>query len=100
MLPIGQTNTQIPTQMEAHYVLTAGRMCRTLPNVDYVFIGVSSAGTVAGVSRRLKEHNPAIRIVAVDAEGWVIFGHPAKERRIPGLGSSIKPSLLDHRGDR
>jgi cysteine synthase A len=85
-----------PDAMEAHYVLTAGEICRKLPNVDYVFIGVSSAGTVAGVSRRLKEHNPAIRIVAVDAEGSVIFGQPAKERRIPGLGSSIKPSLLDH----
>ena len=85
-----------PDAMEAHYVLTAGEICRRLPNVDYVFIGVSSAGTVAGVSRRLKEHNPAIRIVAVDAEGSVIFGQPAKERRIPGLGSSIKPSLLDH----
>ena len=85
-----------PDAMEAHYVLTAGEICRRLPNVDYVFIGVSSAGTVAGVSRRLKEHNPAIRIVAVDAEGSVIFGQPAKERRIPGLGSCIKSSLLDH----
>ena len=82
--------------MEAHYLLTAGEICRRLPNVDYVFIGVGSAGTVSGVSRRLKEHNPAIRIIAVDAEGSVIFGQPAKKRRIPGLGSSIRPSLLDH----
>jgi cysteine synthase A len=85
-----------PDAMEAHYLLTAGEICTRLPNVDYVFIGVSSAGTVAGVSRRLKEHNPAIRIVAVDAEGSVIFGQPAKKRRIPGLGSGIKSSLLDH----
>jgi cysteine synthase A len=84
-----------PDAMEAHYVLTAGEICRRLPNVDYVFIGVSSAGTVAGVSRRLKEYNPAIRIVAVDAEGSVIFGQPAKKRRIPGLGSCIKSSLLE-----
>jgi 2,3-diaminopropionate biosynthesis protein SbnA len=84
-----------PDAMEAHYLLTAGEICRRLPDVDYVFIGVSSAGTVAGVSQRLKEHNPAIRIVAVDAEGSVIFGQRAKKRRIPGLGSSIRPSLLD-----
>ena len=85
-----------PDAMEAHYLLTAGEICRGLPNVDYVFLGVGSAGTVAGVSRRLKEHNPNIRIIAVDAEGSVIFGQPAKKRRLPGLGSSIRPSLLDH----
>ena len=83
-----------PDGMEAHYCLTAGEICRALPEVDYVFIGVGSAGTVAGVSRRLKEHNPAIRIIAVDAEGSVIFGQPPKKRCIPGLGSSISPPLL------
>jgi 2,3-diaminopropionate biosynthesis protein SbnA len=85
-----------PDAMEAHYLLTAGEICRRLPDVDYVFLGVGSSGTVSGVSRRLKEHNPAIRIIAVDAEGSAIFGQRAKRRRIPGLGSSIRPSLLDH----
>ena len=84
-----------PDAMEAHYCLTAGEICRRLPEVDYVFIGVGSAGTVAGVSRRLKEHNAAIRIIAVDAEGSVIFGQPPKKRCIPGLGSSISPPLLN-----
>lgn len=83
-----------PDGMEAHYHLTAGEICRELPQLDYVFIGVSSGGTVAGVSRRLKEHNPSIRIVAVDAEGSVIFGQKPKRRYIPGLGSSISPPLV------
>lgn len=83
-----------PDGMAAHYHLTAAEVLRVLPDVDYVFIGVSSAGTLAGVSRRLKEHNPAIRIVAVDAEGSVIFGQPPKKRSIPGLGSSISPPLV------
>jgi 2,3-diaminopropionate biosynthesis protein SbnA len=80
--------------MAAHYHLTAAEVCRALPDLDYVFIGVSSAGTLAGVSRRLKEHNPAIRIIAVDAEGSVIFGGPPKKRSIPGIGSSISPPLI------
>lgn len=83
-----------PDGMAAHYHLTAGEVCRALPDLDYVFIGVSSAGTIAGVSRRLKEHNPAIRIIAVDAEGSVIFGGPPKKRSIPGIGSSISPPLI------
>lgn len=83
-----------PDGMEAHYYLTAGEICRELPQLDYVFVGVSSGATVAGVSRRLKEHNASVRIVAVDAEGSVIFGQKPKKRYIPGLGSSISPPLI------
>jgi cysteine synthase A len=42
----------------AHYELTGAEICRAIPQLDYVFLGVSSAGTVAGVSQRLKEHYP------------------------------------------
>src|SRR5439155_20701839 len=42
--------------MEAHYELTATEICADFDSLDYVFIGVSTAGTIAGVSRRLKEH--------------------------------------------
>jgi N-(2-amino-2-carboxyethyl)-L-glutamate synthase len=82
--------------IDAHYRLTGGEIVEALPSVDYVFVAVSTAGTIAGVSRRLKEHDPRVKIVAVDSEGSVIFGHPPKPRRIPGLGSSIRPALLQH----
>jgi cysteine synthase A len=80
--------------VEAHYRLTADEVCRELPTLDYVFIGVSSGGTIAGMSRRLKERYPAVTVVAVDAAGSVIFGGPARTRHIPGLGASIVPPLV------
>ena len=52
--------------MEAHYELTAGEICQEFDSLDYVFIGVSTAGTISGVSRRLKERYPNVRIIAVD----------------------------------
>src|SRR6184192_1743936 len=82
--------------MEAHYELTATEICADFDSLDYVFIGVSTAGTIAGVSRRLKERYPKIRIIAVDAEGSVIFGGTPRKRHIPGIGSSIVPPLLSH----
>jgi len=82
--------------MEAHYELTAGEICADFDSLDYVFIGVSTAGTIAGVSRRLKEHYPDIRVVAVDTEGSAIFGGAPRKRHIPGIGSSIVPPLLSH----
>jgi cysteine synthase A len=97
-----QARSYWPNQYEnadgaaAHYHLTGAEICRAVPDADYVFLGVSSAGTIAGVSRRVKESMPSAKVIAVDVEGSVIFGQPAKRRVIPGLGSSITPGLLKH----
>ena len=82
--------------MDSHYRFTAQTACTTLSQLDYVFVGVSSAGTIAGVSRRLKERFPSVRVIAVDAEGSIIFGGEPKPRRIPGIGASLVPSLLQY----
>jgi len=82
--------------MTAHYQLTAGEIIETFSELDYVFVGVSTAGTIAGVSQRLKYHFPNVKVVAVDAVGSRIFGQAPKLRRIPGIGSSIVPGLLKH----
>jgi N-(2-amino-2-carboxyethyl)-L-glutamate synthase len=82
--------------VEAHYQLTATEICADFDSLDYVFLGVSTAGTIAGVSRRLKERYPKIRVIAVDTEGSVIFGGSPRKRHIPGIGSSIVPQLLTH----
>ena len=83
-----------PDAADAHYQLTAGEICDDFDSLDYVFIGVSTGGTIAGMSRRLKERYPNVRIVAVDTQGSVIFGDTPRKRHIPGVGSSIVPPLV------
>ncbi|TLY31239.1 MAG: 2,3-diaminopropionate biosynthesis protein SbnA [Ignavibacteria bacterium] len=83
-----------PDAVEAHYLLTGGEICAEFDSLDYVFIGVSTGGTIAGVSRRLKEQYPNVQIIAVDSQGSVIFGDAPRKRHIPGIGSSIVPPLL------
>ena len=85
-----------PDAVEAHYELTAGEICADFDSLDYVFIGVSTGGTIAGMSRRLKERYPEVQIIAVDSQGSVIFGDAPRKRHIPGVGSSIVPPLLSH----
>ena len=85
-----------PDAMEAHYELTGGEICADFGSLDFVFIGVSTGGTIAGLSRRLKERYPQVRIIAVDTQGSVIFGDTPRKRHIPGVGSSIVPPLLSH----
>lgn len=79
---------------DAHYYGTGAELADHLPQLDYLFIGVSTGGTLAGVSRKIKEVSPITKVIAVDAEGSVIFGATPKKRFIPGLGSSIVPALI------
>ena len=72
-----------------------GEILRDAPDVDVIVVPVSSAGTIAGLSTRVKEHNPAIEVTAVDLEGSVVFGGPPSPRRLPGIGSSRRPPLLE-----
>jgi N-(2-amino-2-carboxyethyl)-L-glutamate synthase len=62
--------------------------------VDYVFLGVSSGGTITGVSNAVKERYPNAKVIAVDSVGSVIFGGAPKKRYIPGIGSSMRPDIL------
>src|SRR5947207_10663780 len=68
-----------PDAVDAHYHLTAGDICADFDSLDYVFIGVSTGGTIAGVSRRLKECYPNVRIIAVDTEGSDILEDDPKK---------------------
>jgi cysteine synthase A len=84
-----------PDARDAHYRFTAGELIEQAGPLDYLFVGVGTGGTIAGLSHRIKETYPGCVVVAVDTEGSVIFGGPPKKRRIPGIGSSIVPPLCD-----
>jgi cysteine synthase A len=60
---------------------------RQFSRLDYAFIAVSTCGTITGLSMKLKELFPSIRIIAVDVEGSVIFGGPPGPRFVPGIGA-------------
>lgn len=83
-----------PLIWKAYYDTLGVELCREIGRIDYIFLGVSSGGTVAGVSRKVKERFPYCKVIAVDIEGSVIFGGKPQKRNIPGIGSSIIPDNL------
>lgn len=85
-----------PDNFLAYYATLGVEICDQVPGLDYVFISVSSGGTITGVSRRVRERYPQARIVAVDVEGSVIFGGKPRRRHVTGLGSSLVPRVLEH----
>lgn len=82
--------------IEAHVQTTGPSILRQFPAPDYVFVGAGTTGTLGGVSRYLRQHAPAARIIAVDSVGSVTFGLPAGPRHIPGLGTSTAPEIRCH----
>jgi N-(2-amino-2-carboxyethyl)-L-glutamate synthase len=81
---------------QAHYRRTAPAIVRQFPKLDVLFVGAGTTGTLMGCARYLKDEWPhPVRIVAVDTVGSVTFGGPSRRRMIPGLGTGVRPPLLD-----
>ena len=50
----------------AHYEGTGAEIVRDVPEVDVFVAGMGTGGTLMGVGKRLKEHNPKIKIVGIE----------------------------------
>ncbi|MCF3130658.1 2,3-diaminopropionate biosynthesis protein SbnA [Streptomyces olivochromogenes] len=79
----------------AHYRTTALEIAGQFPQLDVLFIGAGTTGTLMGCARYFREWHRPVRIVAVDSVGSVAFGGKPGRRMIPGLGMSMRPPLLD-----
>lgn len=82
-----------PANPRVHYERTAASILKETSNVDHLFVGAGTTGTLMGCVEYFREHSPWTRIVGVDAEGSVTFGSSPSKRHIPGLGTSRKPEL-------
>jgi len=84
-----------PYNIEAHYMTTGKEILeQTAGEIDMFVAGMGTSGTLMGVSRRLKEHNPAIQIVGVEpVEGHAIQGlKNMKEAIVPKI---YEPKRID-----
>ena len=80
---------------QAHYRRTGPAIARQFPELDVLFVGVGTGGTLMGCARYFRERSRPVHVVAVDAVGSVTFGGPAGPRMIPGLGASVRPPMVD-----
>jgi 2,3-diaminopropionate biosynthesis protein SbnA len=84
-----------PSNWKAHYRTTAPAIARQFPQLDVLFVGAGTTGTLMGCARYFRERDRPVRVVAVDSVGSVAFGGAPARRMIPGLGTGIRPPLLD-----
>ncbi|NNL16534.1 MAG: cysteine synthase family protein [Flavobacteriaceae bacterium] len=91
--------------IDAHYKTTGPEIWdQTDGKVTHLVACSGTGGTISGIARYLKEQNPKVKIIGVDAYGSVIKKyHETKEfdekeiypYRIEGLGKNLIPTATD-----
>lgn len=86
-----------PANTEVHARSTGEEIWQDTDGEVAVFVaGVGTGGTVCGVARALKKHNPNVYIVAVEpASSPVLEGGKAASHRIQGIGANFVPGIYD-----
>ncbi len=78
-----------PANPRAHYETTGPEIIRDLPDVAAVVAGLGTGGTLTGLGRRLKEHDPSTRVFAAEPEyGDLVYG-------LRNLDEGFVPPVLD-----
>ena len=91
--------------IDAHYASTGPEIWeQTEGEITHLIACSGTGGTISGIGRYLKEQNPDVKIIGVDAFGSVIKKyHETKEfdekeiypYRIEGVGKNLIPSATD-----
>ncbi|MCP4634127.1 MAG: cysteine synthase family protein, partial [candidate division Zixibacteria bacterium] len=88
-----------PANTEVHYSATAKEIWeQTEGEIEFIYAGIGTGGTLSGIAKYLKEKNPEIKAFGVDIEGSVFsdlfykgtMSEP-KQYKIEGIGGDNAP---------
>lgn len=85
------------SNIKAHYENTAEEILADLDGkVDMVVMSAGTGGTISGVSQKLKEKLPNVKIIGVDPIGSILAG-PAdvKSYHVEGIGYDFIPEVIN-----
>jgi cysteine synthase len=78
-----------PANWQAHYETTGPEIAAALPDVDVFVAGLGTGGTLMGVGRYLKSHNPNVRVIAAEPDqGELVSG-------LRSLADGFIPPIFD-----
>ncbi|KAE8151492.1 tryptophan synthase beta subunit-like PLP-dependent enzyme [Aspergillus avenaceus] len=89
----------------AHEFGTAEEVwAQTQGRIKAIVAGAGTGGTITGLSRGLKKHNPNIKVIAADPHGSILAlpsalneDHVNEPYKVEGIGYDFIPQVLDQR---
>ncbi|KKK26095.1 hypothetical protein AOCH_002141, partial [Aspergillus ochraceoroseus] len=75
---------------------------QTNGNIKAIVAGAGTGGTITGLSRGLKKHNPNVQVIAADPQGSILAlpaalneEHANEPYKVEGIGYDFIPDVLD-----
>src|SRR5205823_5276903 len=88
-----------PANTAAHDATTGPEIWRqTAGRITHFVAGMGTGGTISGVGRILKRHNPEVRVVGADPVGSIYSAgadFTPKIYKVEGIGEDFMPSTMD-----
>ena len=87
-----------PINAQAHYTLTGPEIWRqTNGTITHFFAAAGTGGTTYGTGKYLKEQNPDIKLIAIDAKNsfYSTKGHP-QPYKLEGVGIDFASDVVDY----
>ncbi len=86
----GQFNN--PSNVEAHFLHTGPEIHKDIADLDYVFAGIGTGGTISGIGKYFKANNLKTNIIGIEpaSSPLITEGHAGKHK-IQGIGANFVP---------
>ena len=78
--------------IKAHFENTAPEIFKDLSNVDYIFAGIGTGGTISGIGKYVKENNLDTSVIGIEpASSPLLTKGFAGTHKIQGIGANFVP---------
>lgn len=83
---------------QSHYLTTGPEIYQQCPDIQFLFAGIGTGGTISGTGKYLKEKNPSIHIIGVEpAQSPLLTKGYAHSHHIEGIGANFIPLTLNQK---
>ncbi|WP_300711369.1 cysteine synthase family protein [uncultured Brachyspira sp.] len=84
------------SNVEAHYLTTAPEIFKDIPDVNYIFAGIGTGGTITGIGNYVKDNNKDTKLIGIEPEASPLLTKgKASPHKIQGIGANFIPEILD-----
>lgn len=86
-----------PLNVEAQYNTTGQEIIESIPDINAFVSGIGTGGTLIGVGKRLKDHNPNSKLFALEPSTLSILkmGMEEGSHMIEGIGDDFIPKIVE-----